>query len=93
MDRETTLDEFLDGQVSAESVEADPESAEADAADGSPSSGDGDVENALDDGTVDDPTSTCRWTPGSEPCPRCGAETRRRWRGPDGLVCAACRGW
>jgi len=80
MDRDATLEDFLDpGERSS------PETGTGESADEAQSDEIPDIEE------VTAPTMSHR--PGSGTCAVCGAIVERRWRDDERLVCSDCKSW
>lgn len=100
--RDSSLDEYLDGEASEEGDDtAEPETSTESSDGEEPASDDTADEETVNDEPVDeeesdavDPAeSTYDWTPTGASCAACSATVERRWRDDEGLVCADCKSW
>ncbi|MFB6171768.1 MAG: hypothetical protein ABEJ23_04490 [Haloarculaceae archaeon] len=85
MDRDASLDDFLDGTTADEQPDDD--------APGRTDSSGRDGEDSFQRDGADAGRSTFDWSPDGAPCAACGARVERRWRGDGGLVCESCKTW
>jgi hypothetical protein len=82
MERDASLEEFLDGGDGDSMTSDDSEETAA-----------SDDKEPDDGGGVMPATSTGYWVSGGAACAECGAVVERRWRDGDAFVCGDCKSW
>lgn len=90
MNRDRSLEEFLDAESAPDPAAADATASAAGEEREAGRSGDADPAAGL---AVRPARSTMDWTPGGADCEACGASAERRWRDGERLVCEACKEW
>ncbi|MCU4718234.1 DUF7573 domain-containing protein [Halapricum hydrolyticum] len=105
MERDATLEDFLDsgegdppdtasgGPIDADRDDETPDTADRD--DETPDTADRDDEtpDTAEPDDADIATSAMSYRSGGGACAVCGTVVERRWRDDDGLVCRDCKTW
>jgi len=97
MDRDATLEDFLDpgdgGSSDAVTGGSTDEKQDDDAPDTEARGDDAPDTEVRDDGAPGTASSTMHYRPSGGACAICGTVVERRWRDDDGLVCRDCKAW
>lgn len=107
-DRDSTLDDFVDGgsdEASEATAETGASEVPEQSAESEDSTGEGSTDSTgegSDDAnpvtpsgseSVDPAEATYRWTGEGARCDGCGSHVERLWRDDAGLVCGECKEW